>query len=140
MRKHQIKRLLSGALALTMLVAAGSAAAENITRSEGTIVFGDVDKNNQVDAADALKALQNSVNLSELTEEEKVIADVNVDGAVDAGDALMMLQHSVSLIYRFPADTMQGQAQMPWSESTRAYVQNAPAVEVDGIRTTYQVS
>ena len=140
MKQNRMKRLLSCVLALSLAAGIGSAAAQSVERSEETAMFGDIDANGKVDASDALKALQDSVGITKLSEEQRVAADVNVDGAVNATDALLILQQSVSLIYRFPADTLQGQAQMPWSEGLRAYVQNASAVEVDGVRTTYQVA
>lgn len=139
MKKKRSKRWLSGTLALSLLAGGVSALPTIPAQAEATVIFGDIDTNQKVDAADALKALQDSVKLIKLSEPERTAADVNTDGTVDASDALLILQHSVKLIHRFPADTLQGQGVNPWSESSRIYAQSSPAVELDGIRTTYQV-
>ena len=67
--------------------------------------LGDVNDDGNVDAADALTALQYSVNLISLNETQQMIGDVTNDDRVDAADALMILQNSVGLIWRedFPA-------------------------------------
>ncbi len=68
---------------------------------------GDVDGNGEINAADALKALQHSVNLIELTSFIAQAADVNEDEEINANDALLILQYSVRLIDRFPVkDTL----------------------------------
>ncbi len=64
--------------------------------------YGDIDDNDKVDAADALLALQHSVELSTLTGDAFQAADVNGNNRVDATDALYILQHSVELIPYFP--------------------------------------
>ena len=67
--------------------------------------LGDVNDDDKIDASDALMALQASVSLITLTDNQKLAADVNGDDKVDASDALMMLQVSVDLIKAedFPA-------------------------------------
>lgn len=57
--------------------------------------LGDVNGDGKVDATDALLALQDSVELTQLSEEQRQKADMNGDGKVDASDALEMLQKSV---------------------------------------------
>ncbi len=67
--------------------------------------LGDLNDDGNVDATDALTALQYSVNLTALNETQQMIGDVTNDDKVDAADALMILQNSVGLIWRedFPA-------------------------------------
>lgn len=66
------------------------------------MVYGDVDGKPGVDASDALKVLQHSVDLTELTGKEADLADVNLDGKINASDALCILQFSVELISVLP--------------------------------------
>ena len=70
----------------------------------GNVPTGDVDNNGTIDASDALRVLQYSVQLTELTGDALVAADTNGDGVVNAADALLILQYSVELITVFPAD------------------------------------
>lgn len=72
--------------------------------SRGSVVFGDINLDDSIDAQDALLALQHSVQLTALKGNAFYAADVNDDQKVDASDALMILQYSVHLIDRFPAD------------------------------------
>lgn len=67
--------------------------------------LGDIDDDGNINATDALMALQSSVKITDLSETQRMIADVNNDDKVDATDALMMLQCSVGLIRAedFPA-------------------------------------
>ena len=66
--------------------------------------FGDINADGSIDAQDALLALQHSVGLITLTEEQ--MARANVDGSeqIDAADALLILQRSVDLISKFPVE------------------------------------
>ncbi len=68
-----------------------------------SFVMGDVNDDHRVDAADALLALQHSVNLVSLSGTAAIAANVNGDNKIDATDALMMLQYSVQLIDKFQA-------------------------------------
>ena len=72
--------------------------------SRSSVVFGDINLDDSIDAQDALLALQHSVRLTDLRGNVFYAADVNDDQQVDASDALMILQYSVQLIDRFPAD------------------------------------
>ncbi len=67
-------------------------------------VWGDINNDKDINASDALLALQHSVQLMELDGEALRVADVNQDGKVDASDALLILQYSVHLIDHFPAE------------------------------------
>lgn len=55
-------------------------------------VTGDVNKDLNVTAADALLALQSTVEKVTLTDEEKALADMNNDSKVTSDDALLILQ------------------------------------------------
>ena len=56
---------------------------------------GDINKDLNVTAADALLALQSSVEKVTLTDEEKALADMNNDSKVTSDDALLILQKVV---------------------------------------------
>lgn len=59
---------------------------------------GDINKDAWVNASDALLALQHSVNLIGLDEEQKQLADMDDNNTIDAADALNILQISVGLL------------------------------------------
>lgn len=59
---------------------------------------GDVDRNGEIEAADALLVLKQVVRLAALDEEQTALADVNTDGEITAADALRILQHVVKLV------------------------------------------
>ena len=62
---------------------------------------GDINQDSQIDAADALMALQSSVKLISLSPMEQELADVNRADRINANDALLILQYSVGLISAF---------------------------------------
>ena len=66
--------------------------------SDDIALFGDLDRNEKVDASDALLALQHSVALKTLDEAGIQAGDLDLNGKVDATDALQMLQLSVGLM------------------------------------------
>ena len=66
------------------------------------IQYGDINGDKKMDAADALMALQHSVQLIKLEGDSFTAADVDQDGKVDATDALYILQYSVKLIPSLP--------------------------------------
>lgn len=69
-----------------------------------TVVYGDINTDGEVNAADALLALQHSVKLTILKDNAFTAADVDKNAVVDATDALYILQKSVKLISSFPAE------------------------------------
>ncbi len=69
-----------------------------------TVVYGDVNGDDSIDAKDALLILQAAVDKAELTEEQTKKADVNGDTAIDAKDALLVLQKAVDKIDQFPVE------------------------------------
>lgn len=60
--------------------------------------LGMVNGDENIDASDALMALQHSVKLITLEDSAFKAADVTGDNTVDASDALLILQYSVKLI------------------------------------------
>ena len=66
--------------------------------------LGDANEDGEINASDALLALQHSVKLTELKDAVFSAADVDESGVVDATDALFILQYSVKLIDKFPAE------------------------------------
>ena len=68
------------------------------------VVYGEVDGKEGIDASDALKVLQHTVQLITLDENQRMAADVNADDNINATDALYILQYTVDLISKFPAE------------------------------------
>ena len=66
--------------------------------------LGMVNDDENIDASDALMALQHSVRLITLADNDFKAADVDANDTVDATDALYILQYSVKLIDKFPAE------------------------------------
>ena len=118
--KRSLAMVLTMALLMGVMILGGAASASTDAAALGveaaaavpqadaqdTALYdtGDVDNSKEVDAADALIALQYSVQLRDLNRAENRAADVNGDYRVDAADALLVLQRSVRLIDRFPMD------------------------------------
>ena len=72
------------------------------------LLYGDINEDGNINAADALQALQHSVRLIELTGDAATAGDVEPDGKIDSTDALLILQHSVQLIESFPVEKTEG--------------------------------
>ncbi len=66
-----------------------------------SVTLGDVNNDGNINASDALQALQHSVELITLEGDPFTAADVNRNSVVDAADALLILQYSVELITEF---------------------------------------
>lgn len=69
-----------------------------------TVLYGDVDGNEFIEAADALEILKAVVKLTTLTETQTKAADVDGNEVVEAADALCVLQYVVKLINKFPVE------------------------------------
>lgn len=67
-------------------------------------MVGDIDADGDVDASDAVSALQYSVQQITLTETQKLVADVNNDGQINAADCQMILSFSTQQITSFWSD------------------------------------
>ncbi len=76
----------------------------NELMAEPDVTYGDINDDGNIDASDALEALQHSVELKTLEGDALTAADVTNDGTVDAADALNILQYSVELIDHFPVE------------------------------------
>ncbi len=87
--------------ALSLLIGATLVATSVFSVSVQAGSFGDINGDGKIDAADALLALQHSVQLTTLDSDAFTWADVNDDRQVNASDALAILQHSVGLIKEF---------------------------------------
>ena len=70
---------------------------------ELNLFYGDVNEDGTITAADALMALQHSVQLRTLEGQQFLCADVDMNNKVNSTDALYMLMYSVQLIDQFPA-------------------------------------
>ncbi len=69
------------------------------------ILYGDVDTNGNVEAADALMALQAAIGKLNLSAEQQTRADVDGTVGVTANDALLILQYAIKKITSFPVET-----------------------------------
>ena len=94
-RQTHLKKIISAVLGVVFIVSAFCMPAGAYRAYERVWALGDVDKNGEVTATDALLALQCSVSKIELGYIEQDSADVNEDWAVTATDALLILQCSV---------------------------------------------
>ena len=65
-------------------------------------VYGDINYDGSINAADARIALRVAVKLDQLNKETKIIADVDGDSVVSASDARYILRYSVGLEKVFP--------------------------------------
>ncbi|MBR4868951.1 MAG: dockerin type I repeat-containing protein, partial [Clostridia bacterium] len=68
------------------------------------VIYGDVDGNGVVAAADALEILKSVVGKISLTDTQVLAADVDGNKVVAAADALMILQKVVGKIQLFPVE------------------------------------
>lgn len=68
------------------------------------VLYGDVDMNGTVEAADALETLKAVVKLVDLTDDQVKAADVDGVAGVEAADALEILKYVVKLIDKFPVE------------------------------------
>jgi hypothetical protein len=68
------------------------------------IVYGDVNGDGEVTAADATMVLRAVVGLITLDPVQTLAADVSGDGTVTAGDATLILRYIVGLITEFPVE------------------------------------
>ena len=69
------------------------------------ILYGDVDTNGNVEAADTLMALQAAIGKLNLSAEQQTRADVDGTVGVTANDALLILQYAIKKITSFPVET-----------------------------------
>lgn len=69
------------------------------------ILYGDADMNGNVEAADALMALQAAIGKVNLSAEQQTRADVDGTVGVTANDALLILQYAIKKITSFPVET-----------------------------------
>ena len=75
--------------------------AHNITFSTEMWQQGDVNKDSNINASDALMDLQHAVKELTLTDSDFVRGDVNKDNVVNASDGLQILRYSVKEINHF---------------------------------------
>lgn len=64
-------------------------------------MLGDVDRNGEVEAADALFVLKHVVHLHNLNDVQRILADTDGNGQIEANDALRILQYVVCIIQKF---------------------------------------
>ena len=69
-----------------------------------SIVYGDVDGNNEIQAYDAALVLQYSASIIEFEEWQFIASDVDMNGEVQAYDAALILQYSAGIIDEFPVE------------------------------------
>ena len=85
-----------------------------------TILTGDVDGNQVIDADDALEVLQHAAKMITIRQEMQKAADVTNDGRIDADDALDILKYAARLIDHFIADAETDPTENAATEETPA--------------------
>ena len=60
---------------------------------------GDADLNNNINAADALKILQDATGLVTVSDQARAVADIDGNGELNSNDALRVLQYSTGLVH-----------------------------------------
>lgn len=70
----------------------------------GGAVYGDVNADTIINAADALLVLQNAAKLINLDSTQMLASDLNGDKIINASDALLILQYAAKLINKFPVE------------------------------------
>ena len=73
---------------------------------ETEIIYGDINRDNAINAKDALFILQASVNKVNPTGEEFLAGDVDADSALNAKDALWVLKYAVNKVNHFPVEDL----------------------------------
>lgn len=63
--------------------------------------LGDINNDTEINAEDAVLALRYAVQLTDLSDTQKLAADVNKDGDINAEDAVQILRYAVKLITSF---------------------------------------
>lgn len=74
---------------------------EDVTQDVTLQLLGDVNKDEEISAADALMVLRHCVKLISLDEQQSLAADVSGEGEADVNDALYILKYAVKLIDSF---------------------------------------
>ena len=80
-----------------LLIAAMLFTAAVIPAAASGYALGDVDRNGQLEPADARLALRASLKLDTVDEEQMVLADADANGKVDSADARLILRASLGL-------------------------------------------
>ena len=86
---------------VTLVMEAKDGSKANLYNGISLYDVGDVNDDGEINSADALCVLQNSVGLLELTDSESSKGDVNLDGLINSADALLILKYTVGLINGF---------------------------------------
>ncbi len=105
-----MRRAIAMLLFVLLVLGAGvvpAAAAESddpygVTRA----LYGDVNLDRKIDAADALAILKAAVAKTVLNELQAVVANVNADNSINAVDALLVLQFAVHKLTELPAGVL----------------------------------
>lgn len=96
-RKSKKKRILAGLLAICMTTSILQATAFAVnTGADGTVFYGDINKDGKVDESD-VKALKQYLAEYKNLDIDKKAADVNVDNVIDLKDLLLLEQKAAGL-------------------------------------------
>ncbi len=86
-------------------VVKGEGGSVSLKVGEVKVVYGDVNFDGQINAADASLVLQYDVKIAQLNDTQKTAAEVSGDGILNAADASLILQYNVKLIKVFPVES-----------------------------------
>lgn len=106
------------------------------------VLFGDIDSNGVINANDALLALQQAVDKTNLSEKQRSLADVDCSDTVNATDALQILQFSLEKITSYLYTGINGRTITVATRNINKYTgQSAAAAEyraaINGIEKKY---
>ena len=125
------------------LVGAPSFNAEIFASAETVnVLLGDIDANGVINATDALLALQQAVDKTDLSEKQRSLADVDCSDTITATDALQILQFSLEKITSYSYTGMNGRTITIATRNINKYTgQSAAAAEyrtaINGIEKKY---
>lgn len=95
-----LKRIIAAVMVLVMAISLFAVS----TSAETAVVYGDVNKDGNINSTDALNTLQAATGLMTLTTYQEALADVNADGKINSSDALSILQFATGLLTKFNKD------------------------------------
>ena len=92
-----MKKVRTIIIAFLMVLALIFSAVYGCALTNDNKLYGDLDGDDTITAADALIVLRYSVKLEEYSDEQFLLSDVDSDGSITAADALDILRYSVNL-------------------------------------------
>ena len=99
-----IKKIIAILMTFSLVISGVSLSFAEENAETAALVYGDVNSDESINAADALLVLKSAAKMEVLTDAQNNAADVNGDGNIDAKDALLILQKAAKIIDKFPVE------------------------------------